>query len=911
MDLPNVRIGTTHDRVAAGNTIQVIAANGDVITALAVTPIKTDAVAFQKVEGKGWIAFDPSVSSVTSSRKEIRRKRNRRKKKQLISDKYFFKGLVRFLDEQLYKGGDNTIVRIDSGIPPDKYEERQEFKYLLGIGNVGDGRLDFVAVWRRNNDLLIYRTGTITRIENWFLQKYLYYTSYPSWFFSERPNFKTTVGYSVDGKYLGAAFYGINSFMVRREISRFYYNDAVPLTRYVDLFSFVFNLPYSPFPHQNEVITWGFDYTTLPFQGNLGTVTIPTLDVSFSGQETTKYQEGETSVYSTTTKTTEETINGISPIVSCNFGQIIEGTQKEQKNLNITFNTTQSSVSVDGSFKFLRNVTGSRVGRATIERNWTVYLSESHLADCSYSEVTVYGGDLTIRGNYSAQNSGDLLRHYPITLSNVIDGSYSYYPFIRGNEKTLAPVYYRQVLSTSPASGSFTQEGTTTEEKTVDINTTNLLLSGNNCFIYTEYSYSCKSKIISHDINDTDAVYRSYDFYRSTGFRYCPNAEDSYWKDDFRSPRQQLDLLDWFPTSISEEWEMTHHSLSRQEAFSSYWNFYPTFDYFDKVKFRNTVTDSLIEIDVNSIALYIPSTGLAVGRQMSINYSDADAIELDDGYRIIWRTEIGITPIDLYFDVPLKYTVTVDAPSNRSQSRDSTIDFRVERLSDDTRHNTIWNSIASREYDIIWKEGDSYYIGDAVISSPEIDIAELEAETINYLYYPTGKRKILRQFNLEITSKKKINACLLEHYHAVTGNTYAVIVSKDNYYNYLVATNALRVYRQFEDPNIQTTYERGNPFIDYPRAKKDRYGSSVERWNQTVYNLADRVNLFMRDNPTIATANIPLSEEITDDTTMYAEVLELLPDGRWVRREEENGNTTAMNLGTPDATSDLWSYYKQ
>lgn len=910
MDVPSVQIGQTNDRVAAGNTIQVIAASGDVITALAVTPIKTDTVAFQKVKGKGWIAFDPSVSSITSSKIEIRRKRNRRKKRQLISDRYFFKGLVRFLDKQLYKGGDNTIVRIDSEISSDKYVERQEFKYLLGMGNVGNGRLDFVAVWRRNDDLFIYRTGIITRIENWFLQKYIYYTSYPTWFFSDYPNLKTTIGYSVDGKYLGPAFYGINSFMIKREINRSYYNNAVPLTRYDERFVGIYYLAFSPFPYQNEVITWGFNYSTLPFQGNLGTVTIPTLDISLTGQEVTKYQQSDgdtSSVHSTTTKTTDEIIDGVSPIISCNFGQIIEGTQKEQKNLNITFNTTQSSVSRSGYFQFLRNVTGVRVGRATIDRSWTVYLSESYLVDCSYSELTIYGGDLTIRGNYLAQNSGSVSKHDPISGS-VFYEQYGYYPDTGGT----SPIYYRPIFSSKPASSSFTQEGTTTEEKTVEINTTNLLLSGNNCFIYTEYNYSCKSKIISYHMNDTDAIYPSDGFYTSTGFRYCPNAEDSYWEDDFRPPRANSNLIEikWFPTFISEEWEMTHHSLSRQEAFSA--GIYPTFDSFDRVKFRNTVTDSLIEIDVNSIALYIPSTGLVVGRQMSINYSDFDVVELIDGYRVIWRTEIGITPIDLFFDVPLKYTITGDAPKNRRQFRDSTIDVTVERISDDTRHNAIWDSIASREYDIIWKEGDSYYIGDAIISSPEISITEIEKELFNYLSYTTGKRKILRKFNLEITSKKKINACLLEHYHAVTGNMYAVIVSKDNYYNYLVATNALRVYRQFEDPNIETMYyTEDRPFSDSPTADKDKYGNNVERWNQTVYNLADKVNLFMRDNPVIATANIPLSEEITDDSSMYAEILELLPDGRWVRREEENSNTTAMNLGTPDITSDLWSYYKE
>ena len=179
MELPNLQVGKTQDRVAAGNTIRITASNGDVIVARAITSIRSSSVAFQRIEGQGWVAFDPSSPALTSSSKEIRRKRPRKSRIISVTEQYFFKGLVCFLNEQLYKGGDDAIVTIDDNI--DTFG-------ILGFANLGTDSSDFVAVYRKQNDLRIDLRGNKNIIGNWFLK-----------------------GYSLFNRWLGTDFYGVNA----------------------------------------------------------------------------------------------------------------------------------------------------------------------------------------------------------------------------------------------------------------------------------------------------------------------------------------------------------------------------------------------------------------------------------------------------------------------------------------------------------------------------------------------------------------------------------------------------------------------------------------------------------------------------------------------------------------------------
>ena len=129
------------------------------------------------------------------------------------------------------------------------------------------------------------------------------------------------------------------------------------------------------------------------------------------------------------------------------------------------------------------------------------------------------------------------------------------------------------------------------------------------------------------------------------------------------------------------------------------------------------------------------------------------------------------------------------------------------------------------------------------------------------------KENVQQWVDHESGAKFLVNGISNKAYNVAMDVNMALVVSRDNYYNYIIATK--------------------------------------------IAGQITSANLFLRENPTIATASIPTNDEIGNDRTMYAEILELLPDGRWVRREEESGDVTAMNLGTPDGTTDLWSYYKE
>ena len=402
MELPNLQIGKTHDRVAAGNTVQITTASGGVITARAITPIRSGVVAFQKIEGQGWVAFDPSSPAIASSRKEIRRKRPRRKRLISVARQYFFKGLVRFLDKALYKGGDNNITGIDENVVAPG---------ILGFANLGEDSLDFIAVYRKQDDLIIDLQGAKNTILGWFLKDY-----------------------STGNRWLGAEFYGVNQLVIEREWDAERYE--VP-SGY-------------PFPREGAK-AWGYHYTAEPFTGNIDPLPMP----EFTATEDGIFIEsnlGET-VYplqyvSTTlpegivgewtykdlrkiTKSMNKNLVEESIIVSTNFGQLVQGTRKHTENMSIDFDINfleQYTEDVfvigrgDGNmyivrslfftrlssndyrfiggardYQFDRSVVGNRVGSTLDESEWTVYLSRDDTTTCRTSRSIDYGGSLDIK----------------------------------------------------------------------------------------------------------------------------------------------------------------------------------------------------------------------------------------------------------------------------------------------------------------------------------------------------------------------------------------------------------------------------------------------------------------------------------------------------------------------------------
>lgn len=832
MELPNLQVGKTQDRVAAGNPVKITTSNGDIIIARAITPIRNSSVAFQKIEGQGWVAFDPSSPALTSSSKEIRRRRSRKSRIISVPEQYFFKGLVRFLDKQLYKGGDDAIVTIDDSI---------DVSGILGFANLGTDSLDFIAIYRKQNDLKIDLRGNKSIISDWFSK-----------------------GYSLWYWWLGSDFYGFNRIRIDRAYNRTEYNNPdswgatyTVLPRYLvgveSGFAFVYyeSTNIEPIPIPDFTATEDGIATTT----RSGQTIFPLEGVSAPGPEgkrgTWTYKIKEIISKRMDKNTVRE-----SPIVSTNLGQLAQGTDVYKEDMSIVFNedflkeytedvyvlensTEDGFYYILGSqlpvktgvanYQFSRKVDGTRQGTTTREQLWTVYLSKDNTANCYRRYSSEYGGNLKIVSEYKSD-----LVEFSTALSGLKPGA------------TVEPI-----VSRGSHSGSFQQTASSSVSWEETGYIVDLLLSGNQCYIFTELNYSSNLDAVANHKNDTDG-FISYS--GKNGFSYKFRVEEGYWYYEFG---RKFDIYPntWFLTGVTQSIKRSHPELA--------------YAYVDTVKLKNNRDDLTIEINPDSIALLVDSpSSFAIGQTVSLE---------------CFLPYTGLSVYASVYERAMEYSVTY---SSDSQSRGSQMSrqITVSQLSDDTLHNQIFNNILDREYDIIWKESDGYYIGNVTILSYQeedrpyydyIDGSVLSTHD-GSLEYPVGRFKTITSVTVRLGTRQKINASLLEMFNLASGIDFALVVSRDNYYNYIVATNPTGIF---------------NDFIE---AKANMIP-----------------NLFLRENPIIATPSIPPDGEIESDRTMYAEILELLPDGRWVRREEESGDVTSMNLGSPDNTTDLWSYYKK
>lgn len=840
MELPSLQIGKTQDRVAAGNTIQITTSNGDVITARAITPIRTGTVAFQKIEGQGWVAFDPASSAIASKRKEIRRRKPRRKRSILITENYFFKGLVRFLDGTLYKGGDDNIVGIDENIGATG---------ILGFANLGEDSLDFIAVYRKQDDLIIDLQGARNTIVGWFLKDY-----------------------SMDNQWLGADFYGVNQLVIERmrEVERYEVPNGYPF----------------PFDGANA---WGYDYTVEPFTGNVEPLPIPEFAATQDGT-VTQTNSGET-VYplqgvSTSgpqrivgtwdykdrqkiTKRSDKNITQESLIVSTNFGQLMQGIRKYEENMSIVFNIdfleqyTENVWVIDrnqnnnytyivwslfwkpfgGSryisgarnYQFNRNVVGTRVGNTLEENTWKVFLSSQDTITCYSSSSIKHSGSLKIK-NLFTSGVLDVDSDFPI-VGSKLEKDY------RGR------IASANIFPKGEWFAQFEQTASTSKTTELEGSVVKLILSGNDCYMFSELNYTSVVTASANHSNDTDkTIKKEYASYSSAvigdTYQFHENTEDDYWYYDFRrfsTPILEKNKTNWFLTSLVQEVNQSHFDIDSS---------------IDKVKVKNNRDNSIIEVDTDSLVFVIDtSESLVVGRDFTLPCS----------------AYVGLDYMISLYEFALEYTVSYSAVGT---TRNSTLleQITVDRLSDDTLHNQIFNGILTREYDVIWKDNETYYIGQATIVSYECEdlpyLGNVDTSVSGVsLEYQLGRYKQINSITLRLDTQQEIKASLLEAYNVAMDVNMALVVSRDNYYNYIIATK--------------------------------------------IAGQITSANLFLRENPTIATASVTLNDDIGNDRVMYAEILELLPDGRWVRREEESGDVTAMNLGTPDDTTDLWSYYKK
>lgn len=757
-DIANVQIGTTTDRVAAGGTLSISTASGDVISAIAATPIRTNRVAFQYLDGR-WMAFDFSVSAITSRRKTLTR--TRPKPKLEAPGFYPFKGLVRFFDEILYQGGDDNLVQLDTDIPIDDpgYEDGTPKYYVLGFSSLGSNKLAFLAIWRKNDNLLVYENAVLTVISSWFLKGY---TSYGAF-----------AGYALDSRYLGHGFYGVNDYVIQRDFEESSYDTGT---------------------------TWGSEISQLPFVGNIDAPS-PTIAGNSSGVEEIEIDEQETILnpfnnYKRLTRTEVGTASFTRshdetfPIISCNYGQTVDGTGTYNRDLSISFTIdcervyTSNNVPVIVLEVFEETVTGARTSHSEEVKNWVVYLSTTDTVSCSSSSTTDTEGDLSISYIYG-----------------------------------------------QPGTASFS--GTTSQDTTASSNTTSLMLSGYECYMFSTRSFSdtySGSSTHSNDHPYDDETYTSILPERS-------KREETYW-----SEYKQDTGSTWFATSVTESRDLSGTS---------------------SVKFKNVRDNSIIECNPNSITFFVPTDAFPINQAIELECSAFPTVGINN---------------NAYYESIEKYTLSYTGRSTRQGTLSGAV--TAERMSDDTLHNAIFDGLLTRQYEIVWFEDNKYYLGDVTITSVDIEIIEEETYPLGEVAGYPGKdpglestKFVLQKFkNVKgltciITNKRRIDASLFR------SQFDAAIVSKDNYLTYITSVIGLN-------------------------------GSDG------AFNIRN-VTLFLRDNPVIVTTNIPTAGDITSNRQMYAEILELLPDGRWVRKEQEDGDVTAMSVGTPDTTTDFWSYYKE
>lgn len=163
-DIKNLQIGKTLQRVAVGESLTVTTADGSVVIAKAVTPIKNADVAFQKIADGTWVAFDFKQDQTTSRNEKIDIRRTKPTIRETVtSPQYKVKGLVKFTDNKVYKGGDGVIVSLDQSIDT-----------LVKFFSTGSGSLDYLAYWRKGDDLVFDAAGQKTIIPAWFASQYYY-----------------------------------------------------------------------------------------------------------------------------------------------------------------------------------------------------------------------------------------------------------------------------------------------------------------------------------------------------------------------------------------------------------------------------------------------------------------------------------------------------------------------------------------------------------------------------------------------------------------------------------------------------------------------------------------------------------------------------------------------------------------
>lgn len=759
-----LRIGKTTDRVAAGEILAITTATGEVIYATAITAISGSSIAYEQIAGK-WVAFDAARSSITSQRKALSRTTPKKSKK-VLPELYPFKGLVKTTGE-LYIGGNNNIILLDDTVIPE----------LLALANTGLETSDFVAIWRKNNDLIFVRASMITTTPDWFLQGYDAYGDF--------------VGYAVDGKWRGTNFYGVNNYSIYRTVEANEY-------------------------HGDD--NWGVSYTVLPWVANMPLINIPNF-TGFADGFRDIFADDSDNYRADKTYTSEDARTDI--VVACNFGSFLQGVDNSSGTINITFQEiwTRRYTKSEGeliSLIFQRSVIGTRQGHSTKNKNWQVFMSLTETASC-YDNLSIdYGGSLNIQNLW-----------YSDTLHDP---------------SSLAMNDYKSDLYFDTSDSSFTQFGTTSENRTHSFDITNLWISGDLCFLYTKDSYSLAFGANVSYSSDTDKAI-------ATGYQYGPNLEDRLWQDFGKSVSGPTP---WFVTNLTETWDRT-----------SLLGFGTSTKIICKIPGKNMA----IPVDTNSAAFFIDSQDFTIGETVSLPCV----------------SQMGVTGI-LDYEIALKYTLNYSATDRESPLEG---EFVVEKWSDDTAYNTMINNLLSQAYDIIWKEGTKYYIGDATIidyngfdgsnfvvpQGEDILWFDIKLRDIEYIQ---SRFFFIERVTFIINSKTEIHASLLGNLQEKGAYGSACIISRDNYYSYLAG---------LIPPPISTDYGIIN----------------------SNYFIPNNVNLFLRDNPIIATTNQPLSNEIDNNRTMYAEILELLPNGRWVRRAEESGSATSI----PGEPQDyIWNYYK-
>lgn len=720
-EFANIHIGITANKVAAGETLLITAASGDIISATAVTPITTNTVAFQRIDRR-YLAFDFTMSAITSRKKETRQ--TRPVPPPTVAGVYPFKGLVRFTDEVLYQGGDDNIVQLDTEISVDDLAAAKY--YVLGFSNLG-GKLQFVAIWRKENDLLVRSNELQAVVANWFLKSF-----------------------AGTNRYLGPNFFGSNAAEYRRSFDETKYTTPT---------------------------TWGTEYSILPFADNISPAPIPTASVVRAGVENVSssvdgdIKYGDTSfIYNR-----DETF----PLISSNYGQILVGTGIFRANLSINFTIDYYA---ESSEQFRDSVIGTSFGNSEEQRNWTVFLDKTDTATCSTSAISDSSGTLTIAYIHGQQNST---------------------PFV----------------------------GTKQASSTLTSNVTSLMLSGNDC-----YMFSTRTLSETYDVEATH--YHDYDYLAIYQSPVRGDIENTYWpeyKEDYGS--------EWFLTQLSESYDSSGSIF---------------------IKVKNSRDNTIIECDPNSISIPVYNNNMFVlGQAIELECSGFATVGVDD---------------NAFYDSIEKYTMNYQGRIARDDLLSGSIS--IDRTSDDTLHNAIFDGLLSRQYDIIWAENNKFYLGDLVITNADIEVIEQEEVPryevagdpgndpglFNCVYVKT-KFKHIKKVTCIITNKRRINASMWNK------TNEAIIVSRDNYLAYLaVSENA-----------------------------SDATGALPPR----------NINMYLLENPVIAISNSASAGEITNDRQMYAEILELLPSGRWVRREQAAGNVTAMPLGVPDTDASFWSYYRE